>query len=132
MQRIAGSATKPKALIDSTDANSGVSNLKINLCHCCQKWQVPERGMLSRFFKDESESPLYCHFCMHRVCSEECLHEEKYVIPRLFNISYKIKKFQVCKKAGTFLSKQNYLKIAHNNPQVVLREDFFQFMLRRR
>lgn len=62
---------------------------------------------------------------MHRVCSPECLSEEKYVIPRLFNVSYNIQKVPVCKKAGTFLSKQNYLRIDHKNPQVVLRDEFF-------
>ena len=125
MAQIAGTDTKPAASLDSEDADFGVRDLPPNLCHCCQKWQVPERGLLARFFNDESESPLYCHFCMHRVCSPECLSEEKYVIPRLFNVSYNIQKVSVCKKAGTFLSKQNYLRIDHKNPQVVLRDEFF-------
>ena len=112
--------------------NFSAENLRENLCHNCQVAQVPKRGMLEKVFNDESNSPLYCHFCMHRVCSIDCLHEEEFVIPRLFNVSYDVNKHRVCRKAGTFLSKQNYIKIAHNNPQVVMRDELFEFMLRRR
>ena len=58
------------------------------LCHCCRKWEIPERSILSRMFNNESDSALYCHFCMKRVCSIECVYDEQFVIPRLFNVAY--------------------------------------------
>lgn len=66
----------------------GSSTNNDRLCHCCRKWELPDRSVFSKIFNNESDSALYCHFCMKRVCSIECMYEEKFIIPRLFNIEY--------------------------------------------
>lgn len=69
---------------------------------------------------------------MKRVCSIQCVYEEQFVIPRLFNVEYDVKKHHVCTKAGAFLTKHNLLRIHSKNPQVSLRQELKQFMIRRR
>ena len=83
-------------------------------------------------FNNESDSALYCHFCMKRVCSIECVYDENFVIPRLFNVAYDLNPHQVCSKAGAFLSKQNFLRIHSMSPQVAIHEELKTFMIRRR
>mmetsp|Transcript_10621 Transcript_10621/g.12535 ORF Transcript_10621/g.12535 Transcript_10621/m.12535 type:complete len:123 (+) Transcript_10621:470-838(+) len=83
-------------------------------------------------FNNESDSALYCHFCMKRVCSIECAHDEEFVIPRLFNVEYDLKPKQVCKKAGMFLQRHNFLRIHSKNPQVALRSELKHFMIQRK
>ena len=73
------------------------------VCHSCRKVEIPERGFFASVFTNDQEHELYCHFCMKRVCSTECLIKEKFVIPRLFNVEYDLKHHSVCTKAGAFL-----------------------------
>ena len=103
-----------------------------NLCHSCRKWEIPARSVFSRMFNSESDSALYCHFCMQRVCSVECVSEDKFVIPRLFNIEYDLRQHHVCTKAGSFLSKHNFVKIHNKSPQVALHLELKEFMIKRR
>ena len=60
------------------------------------------------------------------------MEDEQFVIPRNFYVNYDLKTKSVCKKAGAFLSKHNFIKIDHQNPQVSLREELYSFMLERR
>ena len=105
MQRV--SLDQSKTTISLTDASNGAmgqsylggnlvstENEQTNgsrLCHCCRKWEIPDRSIFSRMFNNESDSALYCHFCMKRVCSIECMYDEQFVIPRLFNVEYDLK-----------------------------------------
>ena len=50
-------------------------------------------------------------------------------IPRCFIVSFQLGKQSVCKHAGIFLSKFNYLKIETNNPQIFRHSEFYQFMV---
>ena len=69
---------------------------------------------------------------MKRVCSIECMFDEQFVIPRLFNVEYDLAPRHVCIKAGAFLAKNNFLRIHSKNPQVALRDELKSFMIRRR
>jgi hypothetical protein len=50
-------------------------------CHNCGK-----AFELAKIFKR-----CFCNFCMEYVCSKECLSNEKFVIPRSFNLEYDLK-----------------------------------------
>lgn len=54
-------------------------NNKLN-CHNCGKDLTT---FMTKYIKRCN-----CYFCMEYVCSKDCLSEEKFVIPRLFNLSY--------------------------------------------
>ena len=86
----AASRSMNDSLLAQVTADQKTEEIK-ERCHCCQKWEIPERSIFSKIFSNESSSALYCHFCMKRVCSIECMSEEKFVIPRLFNVEYNLK-----------------------------------------
>lgn len=54
------------------------------------------------------------------------------MIPRLFNVEYDLRPRMVCKKAGAFLQRHNFLRIQRENPQVALRADLKHFMIKRK
>lgn len=62
----------------------------------------------------------YCYFCMEYVCDKGCVSDEKFIIPRLFNLDYDLKKRSVCQSAAMFLNRNNILRIPNNHPQVAL------------
>ena len=80
----------PSFLIHEDGSEQASNDGHPSLCHCCRKWEIPERSFLSKIFNNESDSSLYCHFCMKRVCSIECVHEDLVVVPRLFNVNYNL------------------------------------------
>lgn len=74
----------------------------------------------------------YCNFCMNYVCEKECISEEKFIIPRKFNLEFDLKEKQVCRLAAIFLTRRNYIKITQSNPQVTLQDSLYLFMVQRR
>jgi len=127
-QEIQHDASRSISFQDQSSLGQSILNLNLNpyssnekLCHSCRKWEVPDRSIFARMFNNESDSNLYCHFCMKRVCSTDCIHSERFVIPRLFNVEYDLTAKHVCSKAGVFLQKHNFLRIHSKNPQVALR-----------
>ena len=74
----------------------------------------------------------FCHFCMEDVCSRECLAEEKFVVPRLFTLKFELEQKSVCKHAAIFLTRKTYVKISNKHPQIMLRQQLFEFMVSRR
>ena len=54
-------------------------NFKDNCHNCGKKYSL----FLAKTFKRT-----FCNFCMEYVCDKDCLCEEKFVIPRNFNLEY--------------------------------------------
>ncbi len=73
------------------------------VCHNCGKNYIL---MMAKLIKRT-----FCNFCLEYVCDKDCLNEEKFIIPRNFNIEYDLSKKHVCRKAAVLLNRRNYLKI---------------------
>jgi hypothetical protein len=73
------------------------------VCHNCGKNYML---FMSKLIKRS-----FCNFCLEYVCDKDCLCEEKFIIPRNFNIEYDLNTKHVCRKAAVLLNRKNYIKI---------------------
>lgn len=109
-QRVSDFFLSQKTLLGQTDNE---------ICHSCFKAKLPIRTLVNELFSSEHDSDAFCHFCLQRVCSSQCLHQNKFTIPRNLGFNGDLHPQHVCRSAGNFLMKFNYMRIDPHSPSVL-------------